>query len=238
MATQSTVKLGFDIGDFRKKVAEALGLAKKLESEDPTVTVKVDDDQLDSALGKKDKLDGPVKINVDTKGAEGKVSKLGALAGGALGGAAAQGIAALGSNLVKGAEAADDFGDKLEVAFTQQGIADVDAEIEKVRKSTKNLANDLGLPVERTRELAGSVASLGGFTGKSAEDLTKLSAGLEVFTDGAVKGEQVAKAFSRGVADPETRYSVKASRQSRSSKATRAGFLTVCKTNWGKSLKR
>ena len=203
MATQSTVKLGFDISDFRKRVAEALGLAKKLESEDPTVTVKVDDDQLDGALGKKDKLDGPVKINVDTKGAEGKVSKLGAIAGGALGGAAAQGIAALGNNLVQGAQAADDFGDKLAVAFTQQGIADVDAEIEKVRKSTKNLANDLGLPVERTRELAGTVASLGGFTGKSAEDLTKLSAGLEVFTDGAVKGEAVAKAFSRGVADPE-----------------------------------
>jgi hypothetical protein len=203
MATQSTVKLGFDISDFRKRVAEALGLAKKLENEDPTVTVKVDDDQLDGALGKKDKLDGPVKINVDTKGAEGKISKLGAIAGGALGGAASQGIAALGNKLVQGAQAADDFGDKLEVAFTQQGIADVDAEIEKVRKSTKNLANDLGLPVERTRELAGSVASLGGFTGKSAEDLTKLSAGLEVFTDGAVKGEQVAKAFSRGVADPE-----------------------------------
>jgi hypothetical protein len=118
-------------------------------------------------------------------------------------GAAIEGVRSLGSAIYQGALSADDFGDKLEVAFSQQGIADVDGEINKVRESTLSLANSLGLPVERTRELAGTVATLGGVSGQQAEDLTKLSAGIETFTDGTVKGEAVVKAFSRGLADPE-----------------------------------
>lgn len=118
-------------------------------------------------------------------------------------GAAIEGVKSLGSAIYQGALNADDFGDKLEVAFSQQGIADVEGEINKVRESTLNLANSLGLPVERTRELAGTVATLGGVSGKQAEELTKLSAGIETFTDGTVKGEAVVKAFSRGLADPE-----------------------------------
>jgi len=118
-------------------------------------------------------------------------------------GTAIEGVKSLGNAIFEGALRADDFGDKLEVAFKQQGIADVEGEINKVRESTLQLANDLGLPTERTRELAGTVATLGGVSGKQAEDLTKLSAGIETFTDGTVKGEAVVKAFSRGLADPE-----------------------------------
>lgn len=118
-------------------------------------------------------------------------------------GTAISAIQGLGTAIFEGAMRADEFGDKLEVAFTQQGIADVEGEINKVRESTLQLANDLGLPTERTRELAGTVATLGGVSGKQAEDLTKLSAGIETFTDGTVKGEAVVKAFSRGLADPE-----------------------------------
>ena len=132
------------------------------------------------------------------------------LVGGIAGGIATAGIGTaisavqgLGTAIFDGAMRADEFGDKLEVAFTQQGIADVEGEINKVRESTLQLANDLGLPTQRTRELAGTVATLGGVSGKQAEDLTKLSAGIETFTDGTVKGEAVVKAFSRGLADPE-----------------------------------
>jgi len=210
MAKETTIGLNLDISAFRKSLSSAIAGAKSLAGIKPKIAIDVDDSEVDDAGKKIGGLNQTVKVDIDTKGAEkdvssfgGKVSKLGAIAGGALGGAAAQGVTVIGQKLFQGSQAADEFGDKLEVAFTQQGIADVDAEIEKVRKSTLNLANDLGLPVERTRELAGTVATLGGFTGKSAEDLTKLSAGLEVFTDGAVKGEAVAKAFSRGVADPE-----------------------------------
>ena len=118
-------------------------------------------------------------------------------------GTAISAVQGLGTAIFDGAMRADEFGDKLEVAFSQQGIADVEGEINKVRESTLQLANDLGLPTQRTRELAGTVATLGGVSGKQAEDLTKLSAGIETFTDGTVKGEAVVKAFSRGLADPE-----------------------------------
>lgn len=125
-------------------------------------------------------------------------------------GTAIEGVKALGTAIFDGALRADDFGDKLEVAFSQQGIADVEGEINKVRESTLNLANDLGMPVERTRELAGTIATIGGVSGKQAEELTKLSAGIETFTDGTVKGEAVAKAFSRGLADPEGAAAIEA----------------------------
>lgn len=118
-------------------------------------------------------------------------------------GTAISAVQGLGTAIFDGAMRADEFGDKLEVAFSQQGIADIEGEINKVRESTLQLANDLGLPTQRTRELAGTVATLGGVSGKQAEDLTKLSAGIETFTDGTVKGEAVVKAFSRGLADPE-----------------------------------
>ena len=217
MAKPAFVSLGLDITSFRKSLGQAIDGAKKLSGFKPKIDIDVDTSEIDGADKKIDGLSRKVSVDIDTKGLEknvgaasGKIGKLGAIAGGALGGAAAQGITALGHKLVEGAQAADDFGDKLEVAFTQQGIADVEGEIEKVRASTLGLANDLGLPVERTRELAGSVATLGGFTGQSAEDLTKLSAGLEVFTDGAVKGEAVAKAFAKGVNDPEGQAAIDA----------------------------
>lgn len=130
----------------------------------------------------------------------------GGIAGGlATGGVSAiiSGVSAIGTNIFNAAAAADEFGDTLEVAFTQQGIADVEGEIKKVSESTRKLADDLGLPTQRTRELATTVATMGGVSGKQAEELTKLSAGLEVFSGGAVKGEAVALAFSKGMADPE-----------------------------------
>lgn len=219
MAKSATIGLNLDITAFRKSLSSAISGAKSLAGLKPSVKVGVDTSQVDAA---EDKIDGlsstqTVKVDIDTKGVDksaGGLSKklggIGAIAGGALGGAAAAGVQAVGHQLFEGAMAADEFGDSLEVAFTKQGIADVGAEIEKTAKSTLTLANDLGLPVARTRELAVSVASLGGFTGKSAEDLTKLSAGLEVFTNGAVKGEAVAKAFSRGIADPEGAAAIEA----------------------------
>lgn len=130
----------------------------------------------------------------------------GGIAGGlATGGISAviSGVSAIGSNIFNAAAAADEFGDTLEVAFTQQGITDVEGEIKRVSESTRKLADDLGLPTQRTRELATTVATMGGVSGKQAEELTKLSAGLEVFSGGAVKGEAVALAFSKGMADPE-----------------------------------
>jgi len=219
MANKATVSVGLDISSLKKSLSDALGQLNKLTGAKPNVKVNVDSSEVDAADKKIDGLSSTqtVKIDVDTKGAESsagglskKLGGLGAIAGGALGGAAAQALSGVVHGLKEGALAADEFGDGLEVAFKAQGIADVDAEIEKVSKSSLELANNLGLPVQRTRELALSVSSLGGFTGQSAQDLTKLSAGLEVFSNGAVKGEAVAKAFARGVNDPEGAAAIEA----------------------------
>ena len=212
MAEKATVSIGLDLTSLKKTLADALGMINKLGNAKPSVKVDVNDSEVDSADKKIDGLSRTetVKVDVDTKGAEAsaggfskKLGGLGAIAGGALGGAASQALSGIVGGLKEGALAADEFQDSLEVAFKAQGIADVDAEIEKVSKSSLELANNLGQPVARTRELAVSVASLGGFTGESAQDLTKLAAGLETFTNGAVKGEAVAKAFARGINDPE-----------------------------------
>ena len=217
MADDLKIKLGLDASTLLDSLKRASGSLEDLfkKVKDSSLLAK---NELNSLDGKKVDIDSKPAID-KIKDVEDKAKKSssnigdsfkGAFIGGLASGgvtmaisAISSGIQAFGSKIVDGAKDADEFGDSLEAAFTQQGIQDVDGEIEKVRKSTLNLANDLGLPTERTRELATRVAQLGGVSGKQAEDLTKLSAGLEVFSGGAVKGEAVAKAFSRGLADPE-----------------------------------
>jgi hypothetical protein len=205
MADDIKIKLGLDATELFNGITKATSELNKLAGSADKAETEIK--QLDNQ-----------KVDIDTSEAESKLSNLaqqsestssGFLAGFG-GGLAASGLSMLSDGIVSiagkikdGALAADEFGDTLEVAFTQQGIADVDGEIEKVRTSTLNLANDLGLPTERTRELASTVATMGGVAGSQAEELTKLSAGLEVFSGGAVKGEAVALAFSKGLADPE-----------------------------------
>lgn len=222
MADDIKIKLGLDVGQLftdLSKVTTQLNQvavsADKAETEIKQLdSQKVDIDttgakaSLDSLAAEAKSTGGGIMDSL--KGAFSGGNLASGLVGGLAGGLATAGIGTaisavqgLGTAIFEGAMRADEFGDKLEVAFKQQGIADVEGEINKVRESTLQLANDLGLPTERTRELAGTVATLGGVSGKQAEDLTKLSAGIETFTDGTVKGEAVVKAFSRGLADPE-----------------------------------
>jgi lambda family phage tail tape measure protein len=171
----------------------------------PKVDVKVDDSQVKTTSKEIDGLSRTehVKIDVDTEQAKSSFSGLNSFIGGAIGGLAVGAIGSLATGLKEGALRADEFGDSLAVAFKQQGIADVDGEIKRVNDSAVQLANNLGLPSERTKQLAVNVATLGNVSGQQAADLTKLSAGIEVFTNGAVQGEAVVKAFTRGIADPE-----------------------------------
>lgn len=212
MANKATVSVGLDINGLMKSLNEAVRALQKLAGQSPHVKVNVDSSEVDKAENKVDELSSTqtVKIDVDTAGLNQQVKQAGgsfdalkAGIGGAIGGFALNAVSSLATGLKEGALRADEFGDALGVAFTQQGIADVDAEIKKVNDSAVQLANSLGLPAARTKELAVNVATLGGVSGQQAQDLTKLSAGLEVFTNGAVKGEAVVKAFSRGIADPE-----------------------------------
>jgi hypothetical protein len=208
MADDIKIKLGLDAAELFNGISKATADLNKL------IVVADKTETEISQIGEQ-------KVDVDTTQAVSNLEKLSdkteetsqgfsGFAAGFGGGLAASGLSLLSDGIVSiagkikdGALAADEFGDTLEVAFSQQGIADVDGEIEKVRASTLNLANDLGLPTERTRELASTVATMGGVAGSQAEELTKLSAGLEVFSGGAVKGEAVALAFSKGLADPE-----------------------------------
>jgi hypothetical protein len=222
MADDIKIKLGLDVGQLftdLSKVTTQLNQvavsADKAETEIKQLDAQKVDIDTSGAKSALDSLAAEAKstgggITNTFKSALNPSNLTSGIVGGLAGGLATAGIGTaisavqgLGTAIFEGALRADEFGDKLEVAFTQQGIADVEGEINKVRESTLQLANDLGLPTERTRELAGTVATLGGVSGKQAEDLTKLSAGIETFTDGTVKGEAVVKAFSRGLADPE-----------------------------------
>ena len=222
MADDIKIKLGLDVGQLftdLSKVTTQLNQvavsADKAETEIKQLDAQKVDIDTSGAKSALDSLASEAKSTgggiADTfKSALNPSNLTSGIVGGLAGGLASAGIGTaisavqgLGTAIFEGAVRADEFGDKLEVAFKQQGIADVEGEINKVRESTLQLANDLGLPTERTRELAGTVATLGGVSGKQAEDLTKLSAGIETFTDGTVKGEAVVKAFSRGLADPE-----------------------------------
>ena len=225
MADDIKVKLGLDVGALFanldkvvSKLSEVASTADKAEKE----IGQIDDQKIDiDTTQAKSSLEG---LSNEAKGFGSQIKEslsggnlISGLAGGLAGGLAAagigaaiQGVKSLGTAIFDGAVRADEFGDKLEVAFKQQGVKDIQGEIEKVRASSLGLANDLGMPVERTRELASTVAQLGGVTGAQAEGLTKLAAGIETFTDGTVKGEAVAKAFSRGLADPEGAAAIEA----------------------------
>lgn len=218
MADDIKIKLGLDATELFNGITKATselnklaGSADKAETEIKQLdNQKVDIDiapaesGLNSLAAKAKDLGSEIKSSFNMQSLASGVA--GGIAGGlATGGISTiiSGIQSIGSNIFNAAMEADEFGDTLEVAFKQQGIEDVDAEIEKVSKSTRQLADDLGLPTQRTRELATTVATMGGISGKQAEELTKLSAGLETFSGGAVKGEAVALAFSKGIADPE-----------------------------------
>ena len=204
------VKLGVDSTALNKAAKAADTVLGKLGSS--RVKIAVDDSQVDSAEAKVQGLSGTerVVLDVDTKGANSavdgfgsKVGGLSSIVGGALGGAAFAGITKLTSNLFEGAIAGDELGDSLEVAFAQAGVKDVQGAVEETTKANLELANSLGQDVKRVDELSSAAAGLAGASGKLNTDLTKTALGIENLSGGAVKGEAVIKALSRGLADPE-----------------------------------
>lgn len=194
-AQKSTKELAEEMEALRKKAKG--GIVVDVDTDE----AKKDVDDLADELARID--DKKVNVDVDTDKAQKGISSLGLGIGAALGGAALSGLSSLATGLLEGAEAADSFGDTLSIAFRQQGISDIGGEIDSVKESTLSLAQDLGLPIARVRELAQSVATIGGVSGEQAEGLTKLATGIETFTDGTINGVAVVKAFSRGIADPE-----------------------------------
>jgi len=216
--SEFVVKLAADSSPLQKAAKAADSLLGKLGSSSK-VKISVDDSQVDSAKEKVDGLSGTerVVLDVDTKGANSAVDGFGAkfgglksVIGGAIGGAAVQGLTSLSSKLFEGAMAGDELGDSLELAFSQAGVQDVNAAIEETTKANLALANSLGQDVARVDELSTAAAGLAGASGKLNTDLTKAAVGIESLSGGAVKGEAVIKALSRGLADPEGAAAIEA----------------------------
>jgi len=205
-----TNEFELDIAPFLRGLADIKAKVSKLGKLDANVTVDVDDKELTKAEADIKALDGKVvdvKVNADTDNASKSLSKFGGLAGGVLGGlaggAALQGITALTGKIVEGADAGDALGDSLEVAFAQAGIADVEGAIKATTEANLELANSLGQDVARVDELSVAAAGLAGAAGAVNKDMTKAALGIETLSGGAVKGEAVIKALSRGLQDPE-----------------------------------
>lgn len=215
--SEFVVKLGVDSSALNKAAKAADSVLGSLGSK--KVKIEVDDSQVDSAEAKVDGLSGTeqVIVDVDTKGADNALSgfgsRIGGLSsfiGGALGGAAIAGLSNIGGKLLEGADAGDALGDSLELAFSQAGVEDVNAAIEETVKANLALANSLGQDVARVDELSTAAAGLAGASGKLNTDLTKAAVGIENLSGGAVKGEAVIKALSRGLADPEGAAAIEA----------------------------
>ena len=153
------------------------------------------------------------KVNIDVNGDKvssaigGITSKFGGIAAfvsGAVGGALATVATNAVSNFGQAADKADELGDNLELAFSQAGVADVNAEIERTNQFASQLSDQFAISSDRSKELLAGVVSLSGQTGQAAEDTTKLALGIEAASGGLVSAEQASKLLAKGIADPES----------------------------------
>lgn len=209
-----STKINVDVSEMLKSF-ETLEKEGKLTTDginklfQNAVKVEVDDKEL-TTIPKtaKDSFD---KVE---KEATGMFSKLkGALDFGsifnfAIGDLVADGIGKIGEGigfLAEEASRADEIGTQLENGFRLAGLsgAELDKQLQETTKFARDFGFELGVAPERIKELSATAGALGGATGKMNKDLSKLAVGVEMATNGAIKGEQAIKIFSRGIADPE-----------------------------------
>ena len=190
---KATAKVDVDVND--SEVTELKKDVAAVDGKSVNLNVKVDDSQLDKTTAKASKVSGGLA---------------GSLGGLVVGGAAIAGVALLGKELLHGALAGDELADSLEIAYAQAGVTDLQANVEATTKANLDLANALGQPVQRIDELSLAAAGLAGASGKANTDLVKLASAAETSTGGLVKGEALIKAFSRGMADPESAAAIDA----------------------------
>lgn len=205
---------------------------KDLPVKEWDIGIAVDDSELKATQKKindidKEKID--VEVDVDdselknlgdtVEKEKGKIDSGGGLFSGLLAGA---GAFAAGGLLVEGigtvvsaagegvsklyelANRADELGTLMENGFRLAGLSgqELTDQIASSEKAARKLGFSIGVAPERLKELAATAGSLGGATGKTNEDLTKLAIGIEKATDGSIKGEDAIKIFSRGLTDP------------------------------------
>jgi len=116
-----------------------------------------------------------------------------------------KGIANAFQDLYKTGAKIDELNDSLRRSFMQAGVATeyLDSQVERANKFATELAFQYGFSKQQIKEYTAQIASLGGLVGPENEKLTKLALGVEKVTEGMVRGEEVIRAFTRGMADPE-----------------------------------
>ena len=184
------IKLNTDDSEVKQSQEEVKELNQDIKDipNEKKVNIDVNGDKVSSAIG----------------GITSKFGGLGAFVSGAVGGALATVATNAISNFGQAADKADELGDNLELAFSQAGVADVNAEIERTNQFASQLSDQFAISSDRSKELLAGVVSLSGQTGQAAEDTTKLALGIEAASGGIVSAEQAAKLLAKGIADPES----------------------------------
>lgn len=194
-----------------------------------TTKIKVDTSEIKSSFNEIDneikKIEQPINLDIDTKGVKDELQKVEADAKGmfaklkdsldigsifnfAIGDLVADGIGKVTEGigfLAEQASKADGIGTQLENGFRLAGLSgeELSKQLAETTQFARDLGFELGVAPERLKELSATAGALGGATGKMNKDLSKLAVGVEMATNGAIKGEQAIKIFSRGIADPE-----------------------------------
>lgn len=201
----SGILKAFDMVDKEGKVSA--DYLKKVFSDN--IVIEVDDNEIKN-LPKQAKKSFD-EIDNEAKGLFANLKSslnLGSILNFASGQIVADGIAKVGEGLgflAEQASRADEIGTQLENGFRLAGLsgAELDKQLQETTKFARDFGFELGVAPERIKELSATAGALGGATGKMNQDLSKLAVGVEMATNGAIKGEQAIKIFSRGIADPE-----------------------------------
>jgi hypothetical protein len=202
MANQTvTGKITVDAADALKNIGE---VARGFIALPKEIDIPVDVGGLKESVAQTEKLQVAVAGAGDTfKGV--LTGMLASGAGLALMGGIFTGIKSAFGGLVDAFNTADTTLTNLENGFRLAGLAgdELSAAMDDTEKFARKLGVELGQPIDRIKNLSAQAAALGGATGQTNEDLTKLAIGIEAATQGSVKGEAAIKLFTRGIADPE-----------------------------------
>lgn len=184
------IKLNTDDSEVKQSQEEVKELNQDIKDipNEKKVNIDVNGDKVNSAIG----------------GITGKFGGLASFVSGAVGGALATVATNAIRNFGEAGNKADELGDNLEIAFSQAGVADVNAEIERTNQFAAELSDQFAISSDESKALLAGVVSLSGQTGQAAEDTTKLALGIEKASGGIVSAEQAAKLLAKGIADPES----------------------------------
>ncbi|HOV92255.1 MAG TPA: hypothetical protein PLC04_04145 [Candidatus Kapabacteria bacterium] len=113
-------------------------------------------------------------------------------------------VGSLESVLAAGKEDME-MAESLKLGFKQAGLEGeaLEQQLERTGQFATDLANRFAVSTDSVEKYSQQAAFLGGATGKTNENLTTLAVSINKASNGLITGEQVIRAFSRGLGDPE-----------------------------------